>query len=161
MPTSASANPRRHRVSVMLGTSETIRRGGRASWTATPEASTRAAIRRSARPSRDPPAPQTLEEGEQLPRPIGDFTIPFHHFVHRRVVVDRLLEAGHRHAEELQHPMRLVTRHRPFPFPGGRAQASTSSAGASFHNGSPSGLKLRVFTKCKPWCRFILNLPPP
>src|SRR5258705_13627900 len=161
MPRSSSARPRRHSVPVMLGTIETIRRGGRTSSTATPEASTRAAIRRPARPSRDPPAPQALEEGEHLPCPIGDFTIPLHHLVHRRAVVDRLLEAGHRHVEELQHPMRLVTRHRPLPFPGGLAQASTSSAGESFHNGSPSGLKLRVFTKCKPWCRFILNLPPP
>ena len=32
----------------------------------------------------------------------------------------------------------------------GRPHASTSSAGESFHCGSPSGLKLRVFTKCKP-----------
>src|SRR4029453_3058661 len=51
MPASASASPSAQSVSVMLGTSETIRRGGLASSTATPEASTRAAIRRACRAS--------------------------------------------------------------------------------------------------------------
>src|SRR5262249_47576021 len=40
-------------------------------------------------------------------------------------------------------------------------QASRSSAGTSAQRGSPAGLKFFVFTKCRPWCRFILNLPPP
>src|SRR6059036_2010728 len=48
MPTSASASPSAQSVSVMLGTSETMRRGGRARSTATPDASTRAAIRPAA-----------------------------------------------------------------------------------------------------------------
>src|SRR5206468_8641773 len=40
-------------------------------------------------------------------------------------------------------------------------QASGSSAGTSAQRGSPAGLKFFVFTKCIPWCRFSLNLPPP
>src|SRR6266478_6863383 len=46
IPASASASPSAQSVSVMLGTSETIRRGGLASSTATPDASTLASIRR-------------------------------------------------------------------------------------------------------------------
>src|SRR5215813_9364294 len=48
MPTSASASPSAQSVSVMLGTSETMRRGRRASSTATPDASIRATITRPA-----------------------------------------------------------------------------------------------------------------
>src|SRR6266436_125023 len=44
IPASASASPSAQSVSVMLGTSETIRRGGLASSTATPDASTLASI---------------------------------------------------------------------------------------------------------------------
>src|SRR5215813_6289308 len=44
---------------------------------------------------------------------------------------------------------------------GGPGSGYRSSAGASLQRGSPSGLKLRVLTKCRPWCRFSLNLPPP
>src|SRR5262249_57542883 len=48
MPTSASASPSAQSVSVTLGTSETMRRGLRSSSTATPDASIRATITRSA-----------------------------------------------------------------------------------------------------------------
>ncbi len=38
---------------------------------------------------------------------------------------------------------------------------SSPSSGRSCHLGSPSGLKLRVPTKCMPWWKFTLNFPPP
>src|SRR5262247_2068678 len=70
----------------------------------------------------------------------------------------RLLSLIHRRASAggAPAPRRPAARTSVRPGSGYR-----SSAGASLQRESPSGLKLRVLTKCRPWCRFSLNLPPP
>src|SRR5687768_13679578 len=128
--------------------SETIRRGGAGSVRATPEASTGT--------SDDAAAAQALHVGEQLAGTLGELLVPFHDLRHRLLAVESVLQVGHRHSEELQQPARLVTGHgSTAPY------SSTLISGASFHRGALSGLKFFVFTKCIPWCRFILNFPPP
>src|SRR6266540_6873726 len=89
MPTSASASPSQHSSSVVLGISETMRRGG----------------------SANPAATETIDVADDLAGAVGELGVPFHDLVHGRLAVDRILEIRHRDAEQLQHPARLVTRH--------------------------------------------------
>src|SRR5687768_9779887 len=102
-PTRASARPSSHSVSVVLGMRETMRRGGRGSASATPEASTGT--------SGDAAATQALHVGDELASAVGELVIPFHDLGHRLAAVDGVLEAGHRHSKELQQPARVVTGH--------------------------------------------------
>src|SRR2546422_7616115 len=68
-------------------------------------------MRRRAPPSADAPAPQALDEGDRLACPLRDLLVPLHDLVHGCAPLDRVLQAGHGHAEELQQPSRLITRH--------------------------------------------------
>src|SRR2546425_2052089 len=114
--------------------------------------------RRRARRSRDPPAPDAVDERQGLARALGDLRVPLHDLVARRFAVDGVFEVRHRHAEQLQDPSRFLARHLFAP---SMLAQSRRSSGTSRQRGSPSGLKFLVVTKCIPWWRFSLNFPPP
>src|SRR2546429_588906 len=132
MPTRASARPSAHSVSVVLGIKETMRRGGCADRSAVPDASTSLTSPTSLRPPtvnpgtrsvtesipasaplQNPSAAQALHEVDDVTGAIGQLGVELRDLLDRRVLVDGVLEVGHRHAEELEQPARLVAGHAP------------------------------------------------
>src|SRR6266566_7435006 len=131
MPTRASARPSAHSVSVVLGIKETMRRGGRGEERGTPVASSltsRTSLRpptvnpgtrsvtesiRARAPLQNPSAAQALHEVDDVTGAIGQLGVELRDLLDRRVLVDGVLEVGHRYAEELEQPARLVAGHAP------------------------------------------------
>src|SRR2546426_9749803 len=151
MPTRASARPSAHSVSVVLGIRETIRRGGRGEKRGTPVASRSLTSRTSLRPPtvnpgrrsvtesiraraplQNPSAAQALHEVDDVTGTIGQLGVELRDLLDRRVLVDGVLEVGHRHAEELEQPARLVAGHAPsFVRTVGSRQAGPARSGRS------------------------------
>src|SRR2546425_2260475 len=132
MPTRASARPSALSVSVVLGIKETMRRGGCADRSAVPDASTSLTSPTSLRPPtvnpgtrsvtesipasaplQNPSAAQALHEVDDVTGAIGQLGVELRDLFDRQVLVDGVLEVGHRHAEELEQPARLVAGHAP------------------------------------------------
>src|SRR2546426_1981699 len=132
MPTRASARPSAHSVSVVLGIRETMRRGGRGEKRGTPVASRSLTSRTSLRPPtvnpgrrsvtesiraraplQNPSAAQALHEVDDVTGTIGQLGVELRDLLDRRVLVDGVLEVGHRYAEDLEQPARLVAGHAP------------------------------------------------
>src|ERR1043166_2060337 len=120
MPTRASARPSAHSVSVVLGIKETMRRGGRGEDRGTPVASRSLTSRTSLRPPtvnacrhsvtksraraplENPSAAQALHKVDDVTGAIGQLGVELRDLLDRRMLVDGVLEVGHRHAEELE-----------------------------------------------------------
>src|SRR5438552_14687544 len=72
-------------------------------------------MRRRAPPSRDAPAPETVDERQGLARALRDLRVPLHDFVEWRLAVDGVFEIRHGHPEQLQDPSGLLARHLSAP----------------------------------------------
>src|SRR5262249_50453760 len=93
---------------------------------------------RASAPLPDPSAAQTLDEADDVTRAIGELGVELRDLLDRRVLVDRILQIGHGHAEELQQPARLVAGPAPSVLPMvGPRQAGPSPLGSRASSFNP------------------------
>src|SRR5439155_24394400 len=109
-PMIASSRPSANSVSVMLGISETMRRGSPPSASACPLASVSARGVMAVRPALLFPA-KAVHQLMDLAESLGHLRAPLRTILRRR----RVVQTGHGHAEHLQDAARLLTRHHASP----------------------------------------------
>src|SRR5262249_26032448 len=122
-------------------------------------------LRPAGAPLRNPSAAQALHVSDDVTGAIGQLGVELRDLLDRRVLVDGVLEVGHRHAEELEQPARLVAGHAPSfvrtvgarqtgPSPlGSRASYFNPMVGArraGFHVRSPPGAGPQPQPPCGP-----------
>src|SRR5262245_54002303 len=92
-----------------------MRRGGWGDERGAPVASrsltSSTSLRPAGAPLRNPSAAQALHVSDDVTGAIGQLGVELRDLLDRRVLVDGVLEVGHRHAEELEQPARLVAGH--------------------------------------------------
>src|SRR5262249_23745803 len=114
-------------------------------------------LRPAGAPLRNPSAAQALHVSDDVTGAIGQLGVELRDLLDRRLLVDGVLEVGHRHAEELEQPARLVAGHAPsFVRTGGARRAGFSCSLAS-GRGAPAPTALRLALRPARVARLLLQ----